>query len=97
MNYKIKITDEAEIEIQNARDWYDEQQPGLGQSFVAEIKEDINLLKNPAIDHKIVLNGVRRVLTKRFPFVIYYIRDEEKLIVKIIAVLHNRREQLKFG
>ncbi len=96
MNYKINITEEAENEILKAKDWYEEQQSGLGESFSATIKEHINQLKNPKVEHKVVFKNVRRVLTRRFPFVIYYTRDEKKLIVKILAVLHNRREQLKF-
>ena len=96
MSYKIKITQEAESEILQAQNWYEEQQTGLGQNFISTIKEHINLLKNPTVEHKIVFKNIRRVLTRRFPFVIYYIRDEKNLLIKIIAVLHNRREQLKF-
>ena len=96
MSYKILITPEAELEIKNAKNWYEEQQTGLGLGFVSTIKEHINLLKNPSVEHKVVSKNVRRILTKRFPFIIYYIRDEAKLQIKIIAVLHNRQQQLKF-
>ena len=96
MSYKIQITEEAETDILQAKDWYEQQQVGLGQSFVATVKEHINLLKNPAIEHKVVSQNIRRILVNRFPFIIYYTRDEDKLLVKIIALLHNRRQQLKF-
>ena len=96
MSYRIEITAEAEHEILNAKSWYEEQQTGLGQSFTETIKEYVNNLKDPAIEHKIVFKNVRRVLTRRFPFVIYYTRDEKKFVVKILAVLHNRQQQLKF-
>lgn len=96
MSYRISITEEAENEILQAKNWYEEQQTGLGESFSTTIKEHINQLKNPSVEHKIVFKNVRRVLTHRFPFVIYYSRDEKNLIVNIIAVLHNRREQLQF-
>jgi len=96
MSYKIKITGEAENEILSAKKWYEEQQAGLGEDFSLTIKEYINRLKDPSVDHKIVSENIRRILVHRFPFIIYYSRDEKKLLITIIAVLHNRRKQLKF-
>lgn len=93
MNYKIEIAPEAEVEIILGKKWYEEQQPGLGKDFSATIKEHINSLRNPRIEHKLVFEDVRRMLTKRFPFVIYYQRDDDRYVIKILAVLHNRQQQ----
>ena len=95
MSYTIKITEEAEAEILKAKLWYEEQQTGLGDRFSTTIKEHINKLKDPSVEHKIVFGNVRRVLTREFPFVIYYTREEQNLILNILAVLHNKRRQLK--
>ena len=95
MNYKIKVSIEAEAEIKKAKVWYENKQSGLGERFSIVIKEHINKLKLSSVEHKIVFKNVRRVLTSQFPFVIYYTRDELKLEVKILAVLHERRQQYK--
>lgn len=96
MNYTVRIAPEAESEFLQAKKWYEEQQTGLGEKFSKNIKEHINGLKDPSVEHKLVAENVRRILTKPFPFVIYYMRDEKNMVIKIIAILHNRREPLKF-
>ncbi len=95
MSYTIKITEEAETEILKAKRWYEEQQTALGDRFSTTIKEHINKLKDPSFEQNIVFGNVRRVLTKEFPFVIYYTREEQNSILNILAVLHNKRRQLK--
>ncbi len=91
MSYSIEITEEAEWEIKVAKAWYNEQSEGLGDRFSETIKQHINLLKNPIKDHKPVYKNNRRVLVKGFPYVIYYQRVDESLLIKIIAVLHNKQ------
>jgi plasmid stabilization system protein ParE len=46
---------------------------------------------NPIVEHKVVMEKVRRVLVIRFPYAVYYYRDEKKATVKILAVLHNKQ------
>lgn len=92
MNYAIEITPEAKAEITNARNWYEEQQNGLGESFTETVREHINALKTESPEHKIVFDDLRRVLVKRFPYVIYYKRYEATKTVKVFAVLHDKRD-----
>ena len=92
MNYAIEISPEAGAEITNAKNWYEEQQVGLGESFVETLREHINLLKTNNPEHKIVFDDLRRVLVKRFPYVVYYKRYEQTKIVKIFAVLHDKSD-----
>lgn len=92
MSYKIEITPEAEREIAEAKEWYEEQQVGLGESFVQTIKEHINSLEGDNPEHKISFDEVRRVLVKRFPYVIYYKRYEATKLVRVFAVLHDKRD-----
>jgi hypothetical protein len=44
MSYKIEITEEAEIEIQKAKDWYELKSYGLGDKFSKAVKDTINSL-----------------------------------------------------
>ena len=93
MNYKIRISPQAEIEIKTARDRYENQSLGLGEIFSGEIKMGIDSLINPIVDHKLVLKNLRRLLLHRFPYSVYYIRNEKDLVVHIMAVLHNRQSR----
>ncbi|MFN8287449.1 MAG: type II toxin-antitoxin system RelE/ParE family toxin [Chitinophagales bacterium] len=90
MIYKVSITEEALQEIRQAKEYYENQQPGLGDNFVEAITVHINSLKTGTVDHKPVIDHIRRVLVVRFPYVIYYTRSENLKSVTILAVLHDR-------
>ncbi len=92
MNYLVEIAPEAEVEIANAKNWYEEQQTGLGESFTVTVREHINALKKESPEHKIAFDDLRRVLVKRFPYVIYYKRYAETKTIKVFAVLHDKRD-----
>lgn len=48
MSFTIKIEPEARVDIQEAIDWYNEQQSGLGKHFHAAVKVNLDKLRlNP--------------------------------------------------
>lgn len=93
MSYRIQISPEAQEEILAARKWYEEQQPGLGKDFANTVKDHINTLKSGTVEHKIVFDNIRRILVKRFPYVIYYSRNNNNRTVSVMAVLHERQNR----
>jgi plasmid stabilization system protein ParE len=93
MSYIIEITPEAHQEIAIVKQWYDEQQLGLGEDFVSTVKLHIDSLKSGIVEYKFVFDDVGRSLVKRFPYVVYYKRIETTKTVKIMAVLHERQER----
>ncbi len=85
---KIEILDEAENDIANGIYFYDSQKKGLGNYFLDSILSDIESLYIYAGIHIKILNYYR-LLSKRFPFSIYYkITDD---IIYVYAILDCRR------
>ena len=83
------IRPEAEADIRAARDWYEATAPGLGVAFIAELDDLFHRLEaNPRLYAEFV-PSVRRALTRRFPYAVYYTPRDTNLIV--LAVLHQRR------
>ena len=80
---------EAAEDIEQARDFYDAQQPGIGDYCADSLVADIESL---ALFHGIHLRcfGLYRMLAHRFPFGIYY--RETKTETQVIAVLDLRRD-----
>ncbi len=68
---KIEILDEAENDIANGIDFYHSQKDGLGNYFLNSILSDVESLHIYAGIHIKILN-YHRLLSKRFPFSIYY-------------------------
>jgi len=84
----IKILDEAEKDIAIGISFYESQKDGLGKYFLDSILSDIESLHIYAGIH-IIISDYYRLLSKRFPFSIYYkIREN---IIYIYAVLDCRK------
>jgi len=85
---KIQILDQAEKDIVNAIYFYESQNEGLGKYFLDSILSDIESLHIYAGIHIIVFSYYR-LLSKRFPFSIYYkVKDK---IIYIYAILDCRK------
>ena len=67
----IKILDEAEKDIAIGMAFYESQKDGLGKYFLDSILSDIESLHIYAGIH-IVISDYYRLLSKRFPFSMYY-------------------------
>jgi len=70
-------------------DFYERQQEGLGNYFLESLFSDIESLRLFAGVHPKRF-GYHRLLSKRFPFAIYY--DQEHRTVRARAVLDCRRD-----
>ena len=85
---RIKILSIAEDDLEEGYRFYESQADGLGTYFLDTLYSDIDSLAYFAGMHRIVL-GYHRLLSKRFPFAVYYrVADDA---VTVFAVLDCRR------
>ena len=89
----IELLESAEHELLAASDWYEEQQPGLGQRFLSEAERTADRIEEqPHIGSLWTLSsmpsGVRRLQLRTFPYHLVYV-DEPRLV--IVAVAHMSR------
>jgi toxin ParE1/3/4 len=90
VKWRVIIRPRAEIDLREARDWYEEQQSGLGQDFLAETARAIQrLAQNPELSPE-YYRGFRRVTTRRFPYKMFYRLEADRII--LFPVLHGRRD-----
>ncbi|MEJ5366303.1 MAG: type II toxin-antitoxin system RelE/ParE family toxin [Desulfosoma sp.] len=85
---KVKILDSAERDLEEGYHFYESLSPGLGSYFLDSLYSDIDSLAFFAGIHRVV-HGHHRLLSKRFPFAVYYKVLEKEVVV--IAVLDCRR------
>jgi len=86
---RIEILDAAQQDLIDGFRFYENQAAGLGDYFLDSLFSDIDSLHLYAGIHVLVF-GYHRLLSKRFPFAIYY-RVNTKIIF-IHAVLDCRRD-----
>ena len=86
----VKKLPAAEADILEAAEWYDNQQPGLGEDFIRETDRIIASLAADAPLHRVRFADVRRAPFKRFPKygVFYFIHQNE---VIVFSVFHGAR------
>lgn len=90
MTSRFLIRPEAQVEIEEAALWYEDQRPGLGDLFTGELFELIQRIAGAPLQFPSVGTPVRRGLLPKFPYAVYFLVEEGETV--IIAVLHQRRD-----
>jgi plasmid stabilization system protein ParE len=91
MNRRLIVRAEAEADIADAALWYETQEADLGPEFLSEVHLAIaRALNRPESFTRLRRNPtVRRVLTRRFPYRVFFIVRSDAIVV--FAVLHAAR------
>lgn len=90
---RIRILTAAFNDLAAGRRFYERQGHGLGSYFLDSLFSDIDSLSLYAGIHRQVL-GFHRLLSKRFPYAIYYqYRPDDEVIV--FRVLDSRRDPVR--
>jgi plasmid stabilization system protein ParE len=94
MKHKLIVRRRAEVQAFHARDWYESQLDGLGHRFVDELDRAIqNAHQNPQ-HYQVVHREIRRVLLRRFPYAVFFIAEQERVVV--LAILHQYEDPAKW-
>jgi plasmid stabilization system protein ParE len=88
-SYALFLTELAQKDIYDSEKFYEDQSPNLGVYFYDSLISDLDALKFYAGIHQKYF-GFHRMITKRFPYAIYY--EIESDLVVVHAVLHTRRD-----
>jgi plasmid stabilization system protein ParE len=91
MSRRLIVRPEAEADITNAAVWYESHEPGLGLEFTSELHSAfVRAINSPESFVRVRRNPtVRRILTRRFPYRVFFIDRPDALVV--FAVLHAAR------
>ncbi len=87
---KIRFLAVAEIELDEAVEYYNHESPGLGSEFLAEILHALDrIARFPEAWHP-CSRRTRRYLTRRFPYGVIYQQRPDAILVVAIANLHRK-------
>jgi plasmid stabilization system protein ParE len=85
----LVLAPEAEDDLLDAADWYDAQQPGLGDAFLRSV--DASFARIGRFPRSFPANDrdIRSALLRRFPYaVLFRIRETR---IEVVAIWHGRR------
>jgi toxin ParE1/3/4 len=87
MSQRLIFRPEAQKDVAEAAEWYDQQSAGLSLRFRAALDNTLAAIEeNPRLHPQVL----RRALVRRFPFGIFYVPRTDGVIV--VAVLHTARD-----
>ena len=89
MSRRLIVRPEAEAELAEAFDWYEGRVPGLGSDFLLCVDAVLNAVHRNPQHYPRVHRVVRRALTRRFPYEVFFVEDDERVVV--LSVFHAKR------
>jgi toxin ParE2 len=92
---KINFLEIAQIELDDAVEFYNYEVPGLGDVFLAEVLNALNRIGEfPEAWHP-CSKRTRRCQTRRFPYGIIYQKRDHEILVVAVANLHREPDYWK--
>lgn len=88
MNYAFHP--DAEVELNEAIEWYEAREPGLGLDFATQVHAAIQRALSFPSAWQEMSNDIRRALVHRFPYGVLYVAEPGHLL--IVAVMHLHRK-----
>ncbi len=89
MSGKLSIHEAAEVEINEAADFYDLANPGLGNIFIDDLQSAIQNISQFPDSAPLIQGRVRKKLLIKFPYsIVYSVRPDG---IRILAVAHQKR------
>jgi plasmid stabilization system protein ParE len=86
---RVVFRPQALEEIESSRDWYDRQQSGLGEAFLAAVEAAIDGIVEHPLIYQRVRGETRRAVLQRFPYGVFYRVLEDEIVV--LGVVADRR------
>ena len=90
MTQRFILRPRAERDIQSIFDWYESQQPTLGDEFLISLRERLETIREFPESAPVLFRDVRRAVVSRFPYLIFYVVQPTR--VAVLAVLHQSRD-----
>jgi len=90
MKFRLRIRAAARDDLRDARDWYRMQSADLAERFAHEIGAVFSSVEERPLIYAKVYKDVRRAMTRRFPYGIYFVVEGDR--ISVLRVLHQARD-----
>lgn len=80
---------QAHIEFIEAARYYEYQSPGLGLTFITEVRRGITAIQENPEAFASAGEGFRRKVLHRFPYTLLYAIEPDNIL--IVALMHQKR------
>ena len=86
----VRLSGLAALDLQQARDWFDQREEGLGDRFLASVEQTLERISQNADQYQLALLDLHRAPIRPFQYSIWYrVLPDESIVV---AALSDRRD-----
>jgi plasmid stabilization system protein ParE len=89
---QVIILPAAEQDIADALDWYAERAPEQIERFLDELAVVVSRIAESPRLFRTVHREVRRAALRAFPYLAWFVLDDDADLVRVLAVTHSRRD-----
>ena len=89
MNYRLRFLPEVAGDVVAGSRWYEEKSPGLGKDFARMVYARSDEISRSPLACEVVSGRYRRGLLRRFPYSIYYVVEDDSILVA--GLFHSAR------
>lgn len=83
---------EARQEFEAAVNWYEDRSVFAGVRFIKAVREAIDQIMQDPDRHQSFSDGTHVFRLKTFPYRLYYTHETEVGVVRVFAVMHEKRK-----
>lgn len=94
MGHKIKLLPIVHTDLRNAKKWYQEKSEKLAQEFKVAVNKEIDYIGEYPEHYQQKYKNLRQSLMTRFPYVIFYLVEEEQKQIVVFGILHTSRNPI---
>ncbi|PID89506.1 MAG: plasmid stabilization protein [Bacteroidia bacterium] len=87
--YKLFLNKFAEKDLKNSIEYYNEQQQGLDNEFLLEVKAVILRIENNPYQFPKIEKEARKASVNRFPFAVFFVVKED--LISVFSIFHFSR------
>jgi plasmid stabilization system protein ParE len=77
----VILLPEAVTDVANGYEWYETQNPGLGEEFLRRLDPAYQLIAANPLNYPVRFDSFRRILVGHFPYAVYFDHDENTVLV----------------
>ncbi|MBE2289567.1 MAG: type II toxin-antitoxin system RelE/ParE family toxin [Chitinophagaceae bacterium] len=89
--YKLSISRQAEQVLLDSALWYENQSPGLGNTFISSVDNALSSIAANPLLYGYRKNNIRGYSMKKFPFKIMFTVSGDH--VYVISILHTSKKR----
>jgi toxin ParE1/3/4 len=94
VEYRLKLSTRALREVGEARDWYEQQNTGLGEAFLAETESQLEKIQETPLLYAEPIPNVRCSHVRKFPYSIFYtIRGDLVFVLSVLGQARSPRRR----